>query len=95
MSDLRLSRDDAPMPSWQGSSVVLSVSLRIAAALAWLLTASIPPALALPERSAVAGADVKATANASPVSIPTYCLDRKRLIFSRFPQIFMSHQRRE
>lgn len=48
MSDLRLSRDDAPMPSWQGSSAVLSLSLHTAAVLVWLLIASIPPALTLP-----------------------------------------------
>src|SRR5688572_16444881 len=48
MSDLRFVRDDAPMPSWRGSSAVVSVSLHIAVALAWLVIASIPPALTLP-----------------------------------------------
>jgi hypothetical protein len=48
MSDLRFARDDAPMPSWQRSSAVVSVSLHIAVALTWLVIASIPPALTLP-----------------------------------------------
>src|SRR5687768_2924967 len=48
MSDLRFGREDAPLPSWQSSSAVVSVSLHIAVALAWLVMASIPPALTLP-----------------------------------------------
>jgi hypothetical protein len=48
MSDLRFARDDAPMPSWQGSSAVMSVSLHVAVALAWLIMASIPSELTLP-----------------------------------------------
>src|SRR5688572_10693042 len=48
MSDLRFSRDDAPMPSWRGSAAVMSVSLHVAVAVAWLMVASIPPELSLP-----------------------------------------------
>src|SRR5687768_6232308 len=48
MSDLRFSRDDAPMPSWQRRSAMVSVSLHVALAATWLIVASIPPALTLP-----------------------------------------------
>lgn len=48
MSDLRFSRDDDPMPSWQRRSAALSVSLHVAMAAIWLFVASIPPALTLP-----------------------------------------------
>jgi hypothetical protein len=51
MSEPRFDRDDAPMPSWQGRSAAVSLSLHAAASVAWLIIALLPPAVVIPETS--------------------------------------------
>jgi hypothetical protein len=49
VADLRLEREDPPVPSWRGRSAIVSACIHAAGAIVWLVLALVPPAIAIPD----------------------------------------------